>query len=277
MNHKLHNALLPLNKHNKPDTRFIENISWILQDIGKENLDVLIDFHEKSEQLTSGATNAFYNVAMSCLRHADYLKYSRNTDIAGQHRWKSKSLRKRIGQVLGGSLKQQYANKLAAAATWEFELEHKTAWLDYLTPSHKYELAMMSELGVAHVVNLVADEDSNLVGGLPTSWTDISVRKLEEIRRQYPKKPKKKLLPEGIDRFKDDPNADHEEIDWRTKQDMDLYELIDDLVETALLLNVADFYKDQKAIAKLNKAKTNLYGLGHLAMEPAQARTKQTT
>ncbi len=58
---------------------------------------------------------------------------------------------------------------------------------------------------------------------------------------------------------------------------MDVYELIDDLVETAMLLDPSEFYKDPTAIAKLNKAKEHLYSLGHLAMHPVEARTTQTT
>tara|TARA_R100000458_G_scaffold49347_1_gene48859 strand:+ start:3552 stop:4394 length:843 start_codon:yes stop_codon:yes gene_type:complete len=274
---ELQTALLPINKHDLPDTRYEPNIKKILEMIGSKHVEVLDNLYKQTTEASKKASNSGFILAKAILDHIDWLdaheKFDENDRFIG---WKAKSMRKRLTESLTRvGFKKNHAHKIVVAVQWERSLRNRSHWIDSLDLSHKYELAMMSEEGFNVVVQEVSNPEHGLVCGHPCKeWNPISVRRLEEIKRMYPKKEHEpiRIKPIDVEVLRDDPTSITEEVLERSKQEMNQYELIDDLVETVQLIDTAEIYKDEAVIAKLHKVSTKLWGVAHLAKEPLGIR-----
>ena len=274
---ELHTALLPINKHDLPDTRYEPNIKKILEMIGSKHVEVLDNLYKQTTEASKKASDSGFILAKAILDHIDWLdaneKFDENDTFIG---WKAKSMRKRLTESLTRvGFKKNHAHKIVVAVQWERNLRYRSHWINSLDPSHKYELAMMSQEGFNVVVQEVSNPEHQLICGQPSrEWDHISVRRLEEIKRMYPKKEHEPIChkPIDVEVLTDDPTSITEELIERSKQEMNQYELIDDLIETVQLIDTAEIYKDEAVIAKLHKVSKELWGVAHLAKEPLGTR-----
>jgi len=121
------------------------------------------------------------------LHEANYLDKHHRFDEDNEWGYKSKVLRKQAQVMLERlGFSRTNAHKLVSTASWMVSTpfgKDVSKWFEALTPSHLYELSRMSD----EAYRAVKDEVSYEGWGFCTGQKSISVRRLEQIRRLYPK------------------------------------------------------------------------------------------
>ena len=250
MNDKIITALSPRLKTGEIDKRFNPSIERILKSIGDEAVERLADFYQHTSELQRKASQDGFELAIAFYKEAEYLEKNCRFDEDNPYSFKSKSLRKQILeslQVLG--FKKKNADKLVTAAQFLLETTGDIyAWLKALTPSHVYVISNMSEAGINQVISEVKYPEFHLSAGAQ----DISVRRLEEIRRMYPKH--LKVLPH-------DPDPIREELVVIKELDF-----ADQLVELIQGRDLDEIYGDDEQRNKLSVIKDELMTIAHIAI-----------
>ena len=121
------------------------------------------------------------------LHEADYLDRHHRFDQDNEWGYKSKVLRKQAQVMLERlGFSRTNAHKLVSTASWIVSTlfgKDVLKWFMSLTPSHLYELSRMSD----EAYQAVKDEVTFNGWSFCTGQKNISVRRLEQIRRLYPK------------------------------------------------------------------------------------------
>ena len=180
-------AFLPRTKDGLPDRRFEISFQRILNEAGSESIDELRQFAEETENIQRKAAKAGMSLAVAIFNEANYLEANHRFDPDNRYGWRSKSLRKQAQVILETiGFKQKNAHKLVTSASWLTSRsidKNEREWLGSLSPSHIYELTRMSAEGYARVKVEVSYPEFHFSAG----QQQIPVKRLEEIRRQYPK------------------------------------------------------------------------------------------
>lgn len=187
MNKQSELSILPITKEGTPDQRFIASANRILDAVGTEVFEELSHFAQETESIQRRAAKAGLRLAVAIFKEALYLEKEHRFDADNQYGWRSKCLRKQAQHILENiGFKQKNAHKLVTCASWltagSFDKSERE-WLDGLSPSHIYELSRMSGEGYALVKVEVSYPEFHFSAG----QKEISVRRLEELRRLYPK------------------------------------------------------------------------------------------
>lgn len=180
------NLILPVNKEGFPDQRFSASIGRVVKEVGTDVVEELIDFQRKTARLQGNASKAGFQFALAILNEAEYLHRHHRFDEDNKFGYKSKILRKQASLILENiGFRHNNAHKLLVAADFVRGLAPGAFkdWTKSLSPSHIYELSRMSEEGHGVASNEAAYSGFTLSAG----WSEISVRRLEAIRGQYPK------------------------------------------------------------------------------------------
>jgi len=177
--------LLPRNKEGKPDQRFDESFCRIINAIGDKTCQELRSFGIQTSQLQKQAATAGLELARAIFNEADYLDKNFRHKHYNQYGWRSKFLRKQAQEILETiGFKRNNANKLIKTAEWltsaPLDIKEKE-WISSLSPSHIYELSRMSAEGFQAAKDEVSYDGFHFSAG----QQDISVRRLEELRRLY--------------------------------------------------------------------------------------------
>ena len=192
---KLNDSLLflPIDKEGKPDGRFNSSISRIRTGLGEQTINELINFYSQTSQLQKGYAKQGLAFAVAVFKEASYLHQHHRFDEDNPYGYKSKVLKKQAQQTLERiGFTKNNSHKLIATAEWLTDHvfgKEEEKWFESLTPSHLYELSRMSEEGL----NLVKQQVSYPEFKFSAGQQDISVRRLEAIRRSYPKN----VMPES--------------------------------------------------------------------------------
>jgi len=252
---------------------FEQSFKRICESIGEDAVQELEEFRSKTIELQWNASQRGFELAQAIYEEAEYLDLNCRFDEDNRFGYKSKTLRKNIVVVLQSlGFKKNNAEKLVKAAQFLLaSKDHVQNWLKSLTPSHVYVLSMMNESGLNQVISEVKYEDFHLCAGAK----DISVRRLEEIRRWHPKKDKPKedkgsskpplplslpVATEDIQVFAD-PINNAEEVIERTDA-----ELVKELVSLVQEIELDVVYGDSELRAALEVVQDPLMTLAEMAI-----------
>ena len=187
MSNTNYSILLPINKYDQPDRRFNKSLDRIRRELGDEVIGQLIDFADQAEQLQKNYSRQGLNFALAVFHEANYLDRHHRFDEDNKYGYKSKVLRKQSQALLERlGFSRTNAHKLVSTASWmvsQYKSKDELKWFDSLTPSHLYELTRMSD----EAYHVVKEEVSYEGWHFCTGQKKISVRRLEQIRRMYPK------------------------------------------------------------------------------------------
>ena len=126
-------------------------------------------------------------MALAVFHEAAYLDRHHRFDQDNQYGFKSKVLKKQVQVILERlGFSRTNAHKLVKTASWmvtTHQGKDKWKWFESLTPSHLYELCRMSD----EAYQAVKDEVIHDGWSFCTGQKNISVRRLDQIRRLYPK------------------------------------------------------------------------------------------
>ena len=182
-----YSLLLPVDKSDNPDQRFNQSLDRICKELGSETISQLLEFSSRSERLQKSYSRQGLDLALAFYREAIYLDRHHRFDDDNRCGFKSKVLRKQAQAVLEriGFLRSN-AHKMVATAHWMTSRHSGTGeleWFRHLSPSHLYELSRMSDEAYEQTKKEVSYPDFSFSAG----QQKISVRRLEQIRRLYPK------------------------------------------------------------------------------------------
>ena len=179
--------LLPFDKYDQPDHRFKQSLERICNELGEDAIGEFMDFASQSQQLQKNYARQGLNLALAVLHEADYLDRHHRFDQDNEWGYKSKVLRKQAQVMLERlGFSRTNAHKLVSTASWIVSTpfgKDVLKWFMSLTPSHLYELSRMSD----EAYQAVKDEVTYDGWSFCTGQKNISVRRLEQIRRLYPK------------------------------------------------------------------------------------------
>ena len=249
MSNTNYSLLLPTNKYDQPDHRFKQSLERIRNELGEDAIGELMDFASQSQQLQKNFSRQGLNLALAVLHEADYLDRHHRFDEDNEWGYKSKVLRKQaqvIMERLGFS--RTNAHKLVSTASWLVSSVHfkdELKWFESLTPSHLYELSRMS----VEAYRAVKDEVSYEGWGFCTGQKNISVRRLEQIRRLYPKV--EEVKGSDADSFQPQKNSSLTEVP-QVRRDSDLV----DSSESGILIDVSAATNTQKLQQFVSLAKS---------------------
>lgn len=181
--------LLPRNKEGEVDQRFKESFFRITNAIGAKTCEELRCFSIRTSQLQKQAAKAGFELAKAIFNEADYLDKNFRHEHFNQYGWRSRLLRKQAQEILENiGFKRNNANKLVKTAEWLTAApldKTEKEWISSLSPSHIYELSRMSAEGFQAAKDEVSHDGFHFSAG----QQDISVRRLEELRRLYASTP----------------------------------------------------------------------------------------
>ena len=187
MSNTNYSLLLPINKYDQPDQRFDQSLERICKEVGEDAIGELMDFVSQSQQLQKNYARQGMNLALAVFHEADYLDRHHRFDEDNKYGFKSKVLRKQAQVMLERlGFSRTNAHKLVSTASWMASIslcKYVLKWFESLTPSHLYELSRMSDEAYRAVKDEVTYEGWHFCAGQKS----ISVRRLEQIRRLYPK------------------------------------------------------------------------------------------
>ena len=187
MSNTNYSLLLPFNKYDQPDHRFKQSLERICKELGEDAVGELMDFVSQSQQLQKNYARQGLNLALAVLHEADYLDRYHRFDKDNEWGYKSKVLKKQAQVILERlGFSRTNAHKLVSTASWIVSTpfgKDVLKWFMSLTPSHLYELSRMSD----EAYQAVKDEVTYDGWSFCTCQKNISVRRLEQIRRLYPK------------------------------------------------------------------------------------------
>ena len=181
-----YSVLLPFNKYDQPDHRFNQSLDRICKEIGEDTIGELINFASQSQQLQKNYARQGMNLALAIFHEAAYLDRHHRFDEDNKWGYKSKVLKKQAQVILERlGFSRTNAHKLISTASWmvsAYQGKDELKWFESLTPSHLYELSRMSDEAYRAVKDEVSYEGLHFCAG----QKNISVRRLEQIRRFYP-------------------------------------------------------------------------------------------
>ena len=187
MNQNNYSLMLPVDKAGEPDHRFRDSLERIRKELTNQTIKELIEFHTHVHQLQNGYSKQGLNFAVAVFKEAAYLDKNHRFDEDNHYGYKSKVLRKQAQQTLERlGFSKNNAHKLVSTANWltnRFSGKDELQWFETLSPSHLYELSRMSSKGYGVAQEEVSYPDFTFSAGQQS----ISVRRLEQIRRSYPK------------------------------------------------------------------------------------------
>lgn len=183
----LSKLITPITEEGIPDQRHLASLKRILQEIGEDTAKNLLQFAESTALLQRGAADDGLRLAMAIFNEAEYLERNHRFDEGNKYGWQSKRLRKQAQRMLESvGFKRNNAHKLAVTANWltnRYTNKDEQKWFDTLTPSHLYELSRMSPEAFKATQEEVSYENFMFCAGQQS----ITVRRLEELRQQFPK------------------------------------------------------------------------------------------
>ena len=186
MSNTNYSLLLPFNKYDQPDHRFKQSLERICKELGEDAVGELMDFVSQSQQLQKNYARQGLNLALAVFHEAAYLDRHHRFDQDNQYGYKSKVLKKQAQVILERlGFSRTNAHKLVKTASWmvtTHQGKDELKWFESLTPSHLYELSRMSD----EAYKVVKDEVTYEGWRFCTGQKNISVRRLEQIRRLYP-------------------------------------------------------------------------------------------
>ena len=232
--------ILPRSKEGEPDHRFAVSAERILSELGADTIEDLLQFAKETESIQHRAASAGLKLAVAIFLEAKYLDEHHRYDQDNQYGWRSKLLRKQAQEILENiGFKHKNAHKLVASASWVSSQnldKHEKAWMESLTPSHIYELSRMSSEGYALVKKEVSYPDFLFSAG----QQEITVRRLEELRRLYPKH-----VIEQSKEAKSQHNAKVETApSVTTRSEPTLLEAVPEMVDTPIAVPATDPVQD---------------------------------
>ena len=187
MSNTNYSLLLPINKYDQPDHRFKQSLERICNELGEEAIGELMDFASQSHQLQKNYARQGLNLVLAVLHEANYLDKHHRFDKDNEWGYKSKVLRKQAQVMLERlGFSRTNAHKLVSTASWMVSTpsgKDVLKWFMSLTPSHLYELSRMSDKAYQAVKDEVTYDGWSFCNG----QKNISVRRLEQMRRLYPK------------------------------------------------------------------------------------------
>ena len=187
MNYFNYSLMLPVDKAGEPDHRFSDSLVRIREELTEQTINELIEFHTHAQQLQKGYSRQGLAFASAVFKEAANLDQNHRFDDDNRYGYKSKVLRKQAQQTLERlGFSKNNSHKLVATAAWltcRCPGKEELKWFETLSPSHLYELSRMSSQGYGVVQEEVAYPDFTFSAGQQS----ISVRRLEQIRRSYPK------------------------------------------------------------------------------------------
>ena len=187
MNHFNYSLLLPIDKAGEPDKRFTASLERIRNQLPDQTIDELLKFHTRALELQKGYSKQGLLFALAVFKEAAYLDQYHRFDDDNPYGYKAKVLRKQAQQTLERlGFSKNNAHKLVATADWytrNLRGEDERKWLDSLAPSHLYELSRMNSDGFQFVKDEVSYPDFKFSAG----QQEITIRRLEQIRRRFPK------------------------------------------------------------------------------------------
>ena len=183
----LSKLITPITEDGIPDQRHLASLKRILQEIGEDTAKNLLQFAESTALLQRGAADDGLRLAIEIFNEAECLDRNHSFDEGNKYGWQSKRLRKQAQRMLESvGFKRNNAHKLATTADWltsRYTNNDEQKWFDTLTPSHLYELSRMSPEAFKATQEEVSYENFNFCAGQQS----ITVRRLEELRQQFPK------------------------------------------------------------------------------------------
>ena len=183
----LSKLITPITDDGIPDQRHLSSLKRILQEIGEDTAKNLLQFAESTALLQRRIADDGLRLAIAIFNEAEYLDRNHRFDEGNKFGWQSKRLRKQAQRMLESvGFKRNNAHKLAATADWltnRHTDRDEQKWFDTLTPSHLYELSRMSPEAFKVTQEEVSYENFNFCAGQQS----ITVRRLEELRQQFPK------------------------------------------------------------------------------------------
>ena len=183
----LSKLLTPITDEGIPDERHHASLTRILLEIGEDTAKNLLQFAESTALLQRRAANDGLRLAIAIFNEAEYLDRNHRYDEGNKYGWQSKRLRKQAQRMLESiGFKRNNAHKLTVTAEWltsRHANKDEQKWFDSLTPSHLYELSRMSPEAYKATQEEVSYENFHFCAGQQS----ITVRRLEELRQQFPK------------------------------------------------------------------------------------------
>ena len=256
----LSKLIAPVDSDRTLDQRMSPSLNRILEEVGEQTAQELIQFAAETAVLQRNAASAGLRLAIAVFNEAKYLDKHHRFDDDNQYGWRSKRLRKQAQQMVEAvGFKRNNAHKLVATADWltsRHTDKDEQKWFDTLTASHLYELSRMSAEGFAAVKKEVSYRDFHFSAGqLP-----MSVKRMAEIRQTVPK------VIEVVE-------GENSSLETTSKQlsalqaveDTDepsTVELIEQFVRLAQTINWSSIQHDHEAMESLN---TIEYTLSHIS------------
>ena len=183
----LSKLITPITEDGIPDQRHLSSLKRILQEIGENTAKNLLQFAESTALLQRRAAGDGLRLAIAIFNEAEYLDRNHRFDEGNKFGWQSKRLRKQAQRMLESvGFKRNNAHKLVTTADWlanRYTNNDEQKWFDTLTPSHLYELSRMSSEAFKTTQEEVSYENFMFCAGQQS----ITVRRLEELRQQFPK------------------------------------------------------------------------------------------
>jgi hypothetical protein len=180
--------LLPINKESHPDNRFNSSLERIRSELGEQTINELIDFHTHTNQLQKGYARQGLALAVAVFKEAIYLHHHHRFDADNPYGYKSRVLKQQAQQTLERiGFTKNNAHKFVSTADWltgQCFSKEEQAWFDSLSVSHLYEFSRMSKEAFDYVKQEVTYPEFHFSAG----QQNISVRRLEDIRRSHSKK-----------------------------------------------------------------------------------------
>ena len=183
----LSKLITPITEDGIPDQRHLASLKRILQEIGEDTAKNLLQFAESTAILQRGAADDGLRLAIAISNEAEYHERNHGFDEGNKYGWQSKRHRKQAQRMLESvGFKRNNAHKLAATADWltsRHTDKDEQKWFDTLTPSYLYELSRMSPEAFKATQEEVSYENFMFCAGQQS----ITVRRLKELRQQFPK------------------------------------------------------------------------------------------
>ena len=249
MSNTNYSLLLPFNKYDQPDHRFKQSLERICKELGEDAVGELMDFVSQSQQLQKNYARQGLNLALAVFHEAAYLDRHHRFDQDNQYGYKSKVLKKQAQVILERlGFSRTNAHKLVKTASWMVTThpgKDELKWFESLTPSHLYELSRMSDKAYQAVKDEVTYEGWSFC----TGQKNISVRRLEQIRRLYPKV--EEVRGSDADSFQPQKNSSLTEVP-QVRRDSDLV----DSSESGIVIDISAATNTQKLQQFVSLAKS---------------------
>ena len=268
MNYQITNTLTPTNTDGSIDQRYSESTQRLITKLGPEGIEAINCLREGQQALASKhgwagklIVDFFYEEATRIDNEEDH-----------PHRWKSKRYLSQLEPILeANGFTSSQVSKLVQSKKFRIRLNNqaysrrgvKVSILKYIELvesyglSGQYVLSLMDEQGLRKAVKLTKQKESQL-----------TIRELEDIKREYPRHPPKRNIRDiQVQVVPDDTPSSTELVIEETNVPTQ-YELAKELVAIAALIETKDGWKDPELIEILNQEADKLMSIAHIATLP---------